>query len=61
MLHLFKTKEQWIGRYKENLEIISGVDPYEIPKNDDVDLWPAITHHVGMYALAVEPKPVFKG
>lgn len=47
-------------RYKEKLEIIDDMDPYELKKsewNDDVNLWPAVTHvHVCMY-LILTPSP----
>ena len=42
-------------RYADKLELVNGIDPYEIPMNewqDNVDLWPAITHvHVCMYLI----------
>ena len=42
-------------RYLEKLEILGGFDPYDTGKSewqDDVDLWPSITHiHLGMYLL----------
>ena len=34
-------------RYKNKLQIINGLDPYDIPKKewkDDVELWAAVTH-----------------
>ena len=34
-------------RYANKLELINGLDQYEIPKKewqDDVELWPAVTH-----------------
>ncbi len=34
-------------RYEQKLRLISGRDPYEIPRQawkDDVDLWPGITY-----------------
>ena len=47
-------------RYKNKLQLINGLDPYEIPKRewkDDVELWPAITHiHACMY-LILTPSP----
>ena len=47
-------------RYKEKLKEIDGLDPYKINKNmwqDDVDLWPAVTHvHACMY-LVLSPSP----
>ena len=47
-------------RYKNKLQLINGLDPYEIPKRvwkDDVELWPAVTHiHTCMY-LIVTPSP----
>ena len=47
-------------RYADKLD---GIDPYEIPRNewqDNVDLWPAITHvHVCMY-LILCPSPYTK-
>ena len=43
------------SRYLEKLHIIDGLDPYETERkewNDDVDLWPSITHvNLGMYLL----------
>ena len=40
-------------RYLEKLKLLGGFDPYETEKSewqDDVDLWPSITHiHLGMY------------
>ena len=48
------------GRYLEKLKILSGMDPYEIQReywNDDVDLWPGVTHiHIGLYLL-LNPSP----
>ena len=42
-------------RYNSKIDVICGIDPYEIPENewqDNIDLWPAVTHiHVGMYLL----------
>lgn len=41
-------------KYKEKLQVISGLDPYEIPNEwtDDIDLWSVVTHiHIGMYLL----------
>ena len=42
-------------RYLEKLELLGGFDPYETGKSewqDDVDLWPSISHiHLGMYLL----------
>ncbi len=47
-------------RYGDKLELVDGVDPYEVKKNewkDDLDLWPAITQvHVCMY-LILTPSP----
>lgn len=47
-------------RYANKLQLINGIDPYEILKGewqDNVDLWPAITHiHVCMY-LILTPSP----
>ena len=47
-------------RYKDKLELMDGIDPYEVSKNeweDNVDLWPAVTHvHVCMY-LILTPSP----
>ncbi len=47
-------------RYKEKLDTIERLDPYEIERNewqDDVDLWPSVTSvHVAMYLL-VTPSP----
>ncbi len=41
--------------YKEKLELIEHLDPYETDRKeweDNVDLWPSITHiHVGMFLL----------
>lgn len=43
------------SRYLEKLCILGGMDPYETGRSewqDEVDLWPSITHiHVGMYLL----------
>ena len=45
------------------MEFVSGSDPYEIPRDeweDDVDLWPEVTHiHIGMYLLFM-PSPYTK-
>ena len=45
------------------MEFVSGSDPYEIPRGeweDDVDLWPEVTHiHIGMYLL-LTPSPYTK-
>jgi len=42
-------------RYADKLDLVNGIDPYEIPRNewqDNIDMWPAITHvHVCMYLL----------
>ncbi len=42
-------------RYKEKLELIEHLDPYEMDRKeweDNVDLWPSVTHiHVGMFLL----------
>ena len=50
-------------RYADKLDLVNGIDPYEIPRNewqDNVDLWPAITHvHVCMY-LILCPSPYTK-
>lgn len=47
-------------RYKENLDKIGGLDPYETTKSqwkDDVELWPSVTSiHIAMYLL-VTPSP----
>lgn len=47
-------------RYAEKLELVDGIDPYEVAKGDwrdDVDLWPAITQlQVCMY-LILAPSP----
>ena len=47
-------------RYSSKLELVNGLDPYEIPRSewqDDADLWPAVTHvHVYMY-LILTPSP----
>ena len=47
-------------RYKEKLDKIGGLDPYETTKRqwkDDVDLWPSVTSiHIAMYLL-VTPSP----
>ena len=47
-------------RYSDKLNLMDGVDPYEVAKHewkDDVDLWPAVTHvHVCMY-LILTPSP----
>ena len=49
--------------YKAKLEFVSGSDPYEIRRGeweDDVDLWPEVTHiHIGMYLL-LTPSPYAK-
>ena len=45
------------NRYREKLDYISGVDPYEIHKTefkDNLDLWPDVYIHVGMYLLFKE-------
>lgn len=42
-------------RYLEKLSVLNGFDPYESEKSewqDDIDLWPSITHiHLAMYLL----------
>ena len=47
-------------RYAEKLELVDGIDPYEVAKRDwqdNVDLWPAITQlQVCMY-LILAPSP----
>ena len=47
-------------RYADRLMLMSGHDPYEIPKEewqDSIDMWPAITYvHVCMY-LILYPSP----
>ena len=49
-------------RYSDKLNLMDGVDPYEIAKHEwkaDVDLWLAVTHvhvHVCMY-LILTPSP----
>ena len=47
-------------RYAEKLELMGGIDSYEVAKGnwqDDVDLWPAITQlQVCMY-LIIAPSP----
>ena len=52
--------EECKKRYLDKINLVSGVDPYEIPMNawaDDVDLWPSITHvHACMY-LILTPSP----
>ena len=54
-----KAKEE----YKEKLESIYGVDPYEIPRNkwiDDFGLWPEVYQiHISMYLL-LTPSPYSK-
>lgn len=44
-----------IKQYKEKLELIGGIDPYEMTRNewmDGVDLWPSITSvNIAMYLL----------
>ena len=53
----------WKKRYADKLDLVNGINPYEIPRNewhDNVDLWPAITHvHVCMY-LILSPSPYSK-
>ena len=51
-------------RYADKLMLISGHDPYEIPKEEwqdiNVDMWPAISYvHVCMY-LILYPSPYTK-
>ena len=47
-------------RYKEKLQAVNNIDPYELKRNewqDNVELWPAVTHvHVCMY-LILTPSP----
>lgn len=47
-------------RYSDKIKLADGIDPYEVKKNewqDDVDLWPGISHvHVCMY-LILTPSP----
>ena len=47
-------------RYEEKLRLISGRDPYEIPREawkDDVDPWPKTTYnYLGMYSV-FSPSP----
>lgn len=47
-------------RYKNKLQFIDGIDPYEVVKDewsDDLDLWPNISHvHACMY-LILTPSP----
>ena len=47
-------------RYKEKLQVIDNIDPYELKMSewrDAVELWPAVTHvHVCMY-LILTPTP----
>ena len=47
-------------RYRDKLEMINGMDPYETTRNewlDDVDLWPSITSvNIAMYLL-INPSP----
>ena len=54
------TSESAKARYREKLQLIDGIDPYEITKDgwsDDLDLWPAVTHvHACMY-LILTPSP----
>ena len=54
------TDEKAKERYKEKLQTISGVDPYEIPRNEwinDLELWPEVSQiHIGMYLL-LTPSP----
>ena len=56
----FPSDEGSKKRYTSKLELIIGIDPYEIPKSerqDDVELWPAVTHiHACMY-LILTPSP----
>ena len=53
------TDSQSKKRYKEKLEVVK-LDPYEVKRadwEDDVELWPAVTHvHVCMY-LILTPSP----
>ena len=48
------------ARYRDKLQLIDGIDSYEVVKDewsDDLDLWPAITHvHACMY-LILTPNP----
>ena len=54
------TSEASKRRYNEKLKLLDGIDPYEVDKKewqDDLDLWPAITHvHACMY-LILSPSP----
>ncbi len=47
-------------RYQDKLSLLGGLDPYETTRaewQDDVDLWPNISHmHVGIYLLPT-PSP----
>ena len=50
-------------RYANKLELVNGIDPYEVKLpdwEDNIDLWPEITHvHVCMY-LILHPSPYTK-
>uniref|UniRef100_A0A1X7VAN3 Uncharacterized protein n=1 Tax=Amphimedon queenslandica TaxID=400682 RepID=A0A1X7VAN3_AMPQE len=54
------TSEASKRRYNDKLKLLQGIDPYEVDKTDwedDLDLWPAITHvHACMY-LILTPSP----
>ena len=54
------TNDESRKRYREKLDIINGMDPYEICRSDwmdDVDLWPSITSvNIAMYLL-ITPSP----
>ena len=48
------------ARYKEKVDKIGGLDPYETTRSeweDNIDLWPSVTSvHIAMYLL-VTPSP----
>ena len=54
------TSDSAKARYEQKLQLIDGIDPYELPKDawsDDLDLWPSVTHvHACMY-LILTPSP----
>ena len=54
------TDQESKKRYTEKLQFVDKIDPYEISKeewDDNIDLWPAVTHvHACMYLL-LTPSP----